>query len=298
MQFEKISGTNIEICEPLPGGVHIKHALFDFDGTISMLRDGWQDEMVPMMVDYLIETPVEKDNLAKLMADGHSKDSAYQEIKKGIEDLVIDFVEVLTGKETIFQMMRFVEEMEKRGVNPLTPLEYKKEYYRRLDPIVDRRKAALATGDINQEQLQVPHSLRFLKELQARGVKLYLASGTDEDYVKREAETIGVAHYFTGGIWGARDDYKSFNKAKAIKMIIEKNNLNGSEILVTGDGSVEIENARQFGGIAIGAYTEETNHYGMNKRKRERLIHAGAHIIIPNFDNYRELVDYLFSNVN
>lgn len=297
MDFKKIPGTNIEICEELPANCHIKHALFDFDGTISMLRDGWQDVMVPMMVDELMETPVEKANIAKLVASGISRVEAVKQVKKGVEEVVIDYVELLTGKETIFQMMQFAEELQKRGTQPLTPLEYKKEYYRRLDPIVDERKARLSSGEMTEEETRVPLSINFLHELQQRDVKLYLASGTDEDYVKKEAATIGSAHLFTGGIWGARDDYKSFNKAKAIKMIIEKNNLKPSEILVTGDGIVEIENAREFGGIAIGVYTNEGNQYNMNKRKRERLINAGSHIIMPDFQYYRELVNYLYKNV-
>ncbi|MBN2088760.1 HAD hydrolase-like protein [candidate division KSB1 bacterium] len=297
MEFKKIPGTNIEICEDLPANCHIKHALFDFDGTISMLRDGWQDVMVPMMVDELMEAPVEKENITKLEARGISKAEAVKQVQKGVEEVVIDFVELLTGKETVFQMMQLAEELQKRGTPPLTPLEYKKEYYRRLDPIVDARKARLTRGEMTQEETRVPLSINFLHELQQRDVKLYLASGTDEEYVKKEAETIGTAHLFTGGIWGARDDYKSFNKAKAIKMIIEKNNLKPNEILVTGDGIVEIENAREFGGIAIGVYTNEGNQYNMNKRKRERLINAGSHIIMPDFTHYRELVNYLFNNV-
>jgi phosphoglycolate phosphatase-like HAD superfamily hydrolase len=298
MEFKKIPGTNIEICEELPANCHIKHALFDFDGTISMLRDGWQDVMVPMMVDELMETPLEKKNIANLEAQGLSRADAIQQVKKGVEEIVIDYVELLTGKETIFQMMQFADELEKRGTKPLTPLEYKKEYYRRLDPIVDVRKARLSRGEMTQEQTRVPLSINFLLELQKLDVKLYLASGTDEEYVKKEAATIGSAHLFTGGIWGARDDYKSFNKAKAIKMIIEKNNLKPNEILVTGDGIVEIENAREFGCIAIGVYTDEGNQYNMNKRKRERLINAGSHIIMPDFKHYHELISYLYKNVN
>lgn len=296
MEFDKIPGTNIEICEPIPAGTHIKHALFDFDGTISMLRDGWQDEMVPLMVDHLMNSPQEKENISRLMAKGVSQEEAFKQIESKIIELVIDYVELLTGKETIYQMIRLTEELQKRGVEPLTPLEYKKEYYRRLDPIVDQRKARLQTGELTQGQLQVPLSINFLEELELRDVKLYLASGTDEDYVIKEANTIGAAHLFTGGIWGAHDDIKSFNKAKAIRMIIDKNQLKGNEILVTGDGIVEIENAREFGGIAIGVYTEEGNQYNMNKRKRERLIQAGAHLIMPDFTNYRELLQYLYAN--
>ena len=32
------------------------HALFDFDGTLSLIRSGWMGVMVPMMVEVLAES--------------------------------------------------------------------------------------------------------------------------------------------------------------------------------------------------------------------------------------------------
>ena len=43
-----IQGTSIEIAES-PSRVPVRHALFDLDGTLSLLRDGWQDQMVPLL---------------------------------------------------------------------------------------------------------------------------------------------------------------------------------------------------------------------------------------------------------
>ena len=40
------------ICDRVPRG-HIRHALFDFDGTLSLIRAGWQEVMVPQMVGWL-----------------------------------------------------------------------------------------------------------------------------------------------------------------------------------------------------------------------------------------------------
>ncbi len=43
--------TSIEIINPdLPCG-GIRSALFDFDGTLSLIRQGWQDVMIPMLAD-------------------------------------------------------------------------------------------------------------------------------------------------------------------------------------------------------------------------------------------------------
>ena len=43
-------GAPFEVALEPPRG-RIRHAVLDFDGTISSIRDGWQDFMVPMMVE-------------------------------------------------------------------------------------------------------------------------------------------------------------------------------------------------------------------------------------------------------
>ena len=46
-----------------------------------------------------------------------------------------------------------------------------------------------------------------------RGLRLYLASGTDDANVKEEAALLGVASFFEDRIFGAQDDLSSFSKA-------------------------------------------------------------------------------------
>src|SRR5580700_2910697 len=84
-------------------------ALFDFDGTLSLVRSGWVDVMVPMMVEILL--------------DLHTGESEQE-----LTSLVQDFVWRLTGKETIYQMMEFADQVKLRGGRALDPLEYKKQY--------------------------------------------------------------------------------------------------------------------------------------------------------------------------
>ena len=46
----------IEILHPdLPRG-RFRSVLFDFDGTLSLIREGWPQVMIPMMVDVLRST--------------------------------------------------------------------------------------------------------------------------------------------------------------------------------------------------------------------------------------------------
>lgn len=275
--FHILNGTAIEIHREIDIG-NIGHVVFDFDGTISLIRDGWQNVMVPMMVDF-IQTETDT-----------------TEPRAALESLVVAFVDRLTGKQTIYQMMQLGEEIEKRGGTPQEPLAYKDAYNRLLLPVVEERIAGLAAGTLSAEPLRVPMSLDFLRSLREMGITCYLASGTDVEFVRNEAALLGVADFFNGGIFGALREYQKFSKAMVIQKILTDFGLRGSELLIVGDGYVEIENAKAVGAIAVGVASVEDNVYNMNADKRERLIRAGADIIIPDFRDGARLLDYLFSD--
>ena len=272
---QTLENTSIKIIHEIERA-NIQHALFDFDGTISLVRDGWQTVMVPMMVDILLE------------------ETQTDETPEELEGVVVEFVDNLTGKQTIYQMMQLCEEVEKRGGIPKQPLEYKDLYTSLLLPTVDERIAKLERGEIEAADLRVPMSLEFLQSLQKRGVKRYLASGTDVEFVRHEAGLLGAASYFDGGIFGALREYQNFSKAMVIQQIFDDFSLTGSELLVVGDGSVEIENAKAVGAIAVGVVSVENNRYQMNADKRGRLLGAGADILIPDFRDGDQLLTYLF----
>ena len=276
MQNTFLDNTTIEIHREIQTG-NIRHVVFDFDGTISLIRDGWQNVMVPMMIECL---QTETDTI---------------ETSEQLETLVVDFVDRLTGKQTIYQMMQLSEEIEKRGGTPKEPLAYKDGYNRRLLPVVEERIAELAAGTLSAEPLRVPMSLEFLQSLREMGINCYLASGTDVEFVKNEASLLGVAEYFDGGIFGALREYQKFSKAMVIQKILTDFELSGNELLIVGDGYVEIENAKSVGAIAVGVASVEENIYNMNADKRERLIRAGADIIIRDFREGTQLLNYLFN---
>ena len=193
-------------------------------------------------------------------------------------------------------MMQLSEEIEKRGGTPKEPLAYKDEYNRRLLPVVEERIADLAAGTLSAEPLRVPKSLEFLQNLREMGINCYLASGTDVEFVKNEAGLLGVSEYFDGGIFGALREYKKFSKAMIIQKILTDFELSGNELLIVGDGYVEIENAKTVGALAVGVASVEGNRYNMNADKRERLIRAGADIIIRDFQEGAQLLNYLFNS--
>ncbi len=269
-----LENSSIEIISPEIRRGNIRHALFDFDGTLSLIREGWQEIMIPMMVDLLMETPQHED-------------------RAGIEMVVKEFVTRLTGKQTIYQMIQLCEEIEKRGGDPLPPLEYKQLYNERLNQHIKDRIDDLKARRVSPEEMTVPGSIDFLNRLKKHGIICYLASGTDENYVLEEAQLLGLTPYFDE-IYGAQDHFESFSKKMVIERIIKEHNLHGSEFVAFGDGYVEIEDSKAVAGIAVGVASDEKNRSGVDAWKRSRLISAGADLIIPDFREAHLLEPYLF----
>jgi phosphoglycolate phosphatase-like HAD superfamily hydrolase len=194
----------------------------------------------------------------------------------------------------MYQMVELAHEIQKRGAKPLDPLEYKKRYLDLLWTCIKHRVEELERGHASPEKYLVPGSRALLEALKERGLKMYLASGTDEVYMRREADLLDVSKYFEGGVYGALDDYKSFSKAILIQRVISAAECKGEEFLGFGDGYVEIENVKQVGGVAVGVATHEPECVQVDEWKRNRLAGVGADWIIPNFLELDELFDELF----
>ncbi len=170
-------GDDIEVLRPDLRRGRFRSVLFDFDGTLSLIREGWPQVMIPMMTAVLRETGTPESD-AELTA------------------AVEEFVMRLNGRQTIYQMIQLADEVRRRGGTPLEPLAYKHRYHDLLMERIRGRLAALESGTAGPEEWTVPGSHALLEALRRRGVALYLASGTDLKYVRREAELLGLAPYF------------------------------------------------------------------------------------------------------
>jgi phosphoglycolate phosphatase len=271
--LETLQQNNIELINHNIKRGLIKFAIFDFDGTISLIREGWQHIMIPMMVDILMTTP-----------EHESRDEILKTVRT--------FVANTTGKQTIYQMIQLAEEVDKRGGTPEDPMIYKEQYHDLLmDRIIDRLNG-LRAGKLHPEEMAVPGALEALRLITQAGIVCFLASGTDEKYVLDETALLGLTPYFQG-IYGAQDDYKAFSKRMVIQRIIQENHLSGPELVAFGDGYVEIEDAKAAGGIAIGLATDEAARSGIDHWKRDRLIASGADLILPDFLPFPALWEYL-----
>lgn len=249
--------------------------LFDFDGTLSLIRSGWMGVMIPMLVEELAQ-----------LKTGESEDQLRQ--------VVEDFVWRLTGKETVFQMIALAEEVKRRGGTPLDPLAYKKRYLDRLWSVIGSRVEELREGRCPPDKYLVPGARRLLESLRERGLEMYLASGTDEQFVQEEARLLHVTRYFGGRIFGALDDLQRFNKQLLVQRILAIPGASGGHLLAFGDGYVEIEEVKREGGVAVGVATAEPECAATDEWKRQRLIGVGADYIIPNYLCHDELMAALF----
>jgi phosphoglycolate phosphatase len=267
----------IEVLNPaLPKGGY-KFALFDFDGTLSLVRRNWQAVMIPMMVD-------------ELAATGTS------ESREELGEIVEDFVMTLNGKQTIYQAMRLAEEVTKRGGKALEPLAYKHRYLELLWVQIEERVVGLKNGSIPTDDLTVPGSRELLQALTDRGITPILASGTDLQFVQDEVKALKLDHFFGDRIYGALDDYKKFSKAMVIGKIVADLKASGMEpraLLAFGDGYVEIEETKKAGGTAIGVASEEETRQGVNVWKRNRLVGVGADVVVGDYRRLDELLALL-----
>jgi len=265
--------------EPL----NISHAIFDHDGTISTLREGWEQIMQPMMMKAIL---------------GDQYSDADESLYHKVQSRVIEFIDKTTGIQTLVQMKGLVDLVKEFGLVPedqiLDEFGYKEIYNEELLKMVRVREAKFVKAELALEDYTMKNAVKLLEALYNAGVTLYLASGTDEEDVKNEARALGYDHLFKGGIYGAVGD---INK-EAKKMVLDRilNNIgesNNGQVIAFGDGPVEIRETRKRGGVTVGIASNELKRHGLNESKRTRLIKAGADVIIPDFSQLPKLLQLL-----
>jgi len=254
----------------------VSHVLFDFDGTLSLIRQGWPEVMTPMFVEMLPALP--------------------GETLEARQRLCLEDILRLNGKQTIYQMIQLADRIKERGGTPREPLWYKHEYLRRLEERISHRLDGLRSGAVRPDDLLVHGARNMLEALLRRGLPIYLASGTDEHCVKAEAELLDLTRYFGRHIYGAQDDYKKFSKKIVIERILRENAIRGEQLLSFGDGYVEIENTKEVGGLAVAVASDEA-HNGegrFDEWKRQRLLGVGADLVVPDFRDVEGLIECIF----
>ncbi len=247
----------------------VRQVLFDFDGTLSTLRQGWEQVMIPLMIDEILGGGPDPDG------------SVTREVRA--------YVERSTGILTIRQMEWLEGAVRARALNPIqrTARQYKELYLERLMVSVDRRLGRLLAGEEPAQRYLLAGAAEFIQALSERGITLHLASGTDHAHVVREAEALGLAHFFEGRIYGALDESDAHAKDRIIHDLLEREPARG--LVVCGDGPVELREASQRGVFALGVCSDEVKRSGWNPEKAARLTAVPADLLIPDFSGWKEL---------
>jgi len=278
MQMQRQPGFEglVEFTPGFAARPQLSHVLFDFDGTLSLIREGWPEVMVPMFVEMMPARPDESEEDRRRLC---------------FEDIMR-----LNGKQTIYQMIQLAERIRERGGTPQEPLWYKHEYLRRLEERIRSRTEGIRRGTRQRDDYLVYGSRRLLELLQARGLTLYLASGTDEKFVRQEADLLDLSRYFGRHIYGAQDDYKNFSKKMVIERILRENQITGAQLLAFGDGYVEIQNTKEVGGLPVAVASDEAQNGSgrVDEWKRQRLLGVGADVVIPDYRDASALLKRIF----
>jgi beta-phosphoglucomutase-like phosphatase (HAD superfamily) len=282
-----LPSSEIEIVTALPRNARFTHAIFDNDGTISTLREGWEIIMEPMMIRAIL---------------GEGWKTADMRLYRNVQDRVRSYIDMTTGVQTLVQMHSLVDMVREFAVVPaaevLTPEGYKRLYNDELLAMVASRISKLRRGELCVDDFTLKGAIPFLRALRDAGVTLRLASGTDEHDVIAEARALGHYDLFEGRIRGAVGDVKVEAKKIVVERILaeigkEGGALESRRVVTFGDGPVEMRETRRRGGYAVGVASDEVRRFGWNMRKRTRLIRSGADLVVPDFTQWTQLLEAL-----
>lgn len=247
---------------------HYRAAVFDFDGTLSLLREGWSRLMAEIGLDYL----------------GSAATAEYLE-----REMLL-----LSGKPSIFQMRRLAEIILERNGTIAGADAMLKVFLERLIALSAARQKRINDGVDLPTAWTVPGSIEILDNLRRRGVVLLLASGTDLAFVRRECDILGLTEYFGERIHGPADNTPNFSKRTVIENFLNELGIDGSVLLGFGDGYSETVEVKRVGGTMIGVASHEAGVPGINRMKRDMLVDLGADAIVPDYTDGETLMAWLF----
>lgn len=240
---------------PFPDPGSLKLAVFDFDGTLSLLREGWATVMAQQGVE-LLDDPTRQAELELEML-------------------------MLSGKPSIMQMQRLIEIAQAAGRPHPSDAELLQQFQQRLAGILHARLNAVAGSP--RGAFCVPGAIEILDELKLLGIPCVLVSGTLKDYVLAEAELLGVLHYFGDEVYAPEANNSTFAKTDVISGLLSQRGLEGAQLIGFGDGYAETVAVRELGGYVVGLATRDIGEDGLNTMKEGMLYRLGADIVLPNY---------------
>jgi len=255
----------------------IRCFFWDWDGNFSLLRMLWQLIMAPMMVDAICGD---------------------QPKTRAIRQAVHRMIDETTGIRTIEQMRELIKMIREYSLVPEAEIHdewyYKKVYLDRLMVPVNRRIRKVQLGQCRPEAMMLAGAMGAVRTLYHTGVTQLVFSGTDRENVVHESGVLTASQYFEA-IFGAAIALSpgevEKDKEDVLREEIARRGLSGAQIAGGGDGKVEIIAIKEAGGLAIGVASNEKTGRGWDLEKAQKLIKAGADVIMPDWRWYRVLIE-------
>ena len=244
----------------------LTHAFVDFDGTVSLLRSGWWLAMVDVALDAW---------------------DPEEDMRSQHRDRFIHEVLILNGKPPAFQLARLAELIQSEHGDVLNSSTMEDVFRERLGKQVVERMESLSQRSTDPKSYLVHEVYQFLNHLSALGITLHLVTGTDQHLVEKELRALSVDHFFGPRVNGPGSRARDFSKQAVFHEIMEREDLKPSEVLVVGDGFVEIDIAAGLGMPSIGiACDESRNGSGrLDQQRVDLLKKAQADIIVADFEH-------------
>ena len=146
--------SEIEIINSWPANTEIKYAIFDHDGTISTLREGWEQIMAPMMIK-------------AIMGDKYL--SADESLYNKVKERVAEMIDKTTGIQTLMQMSILIDLIKEFNIIPKNEIldthGYKKIYNDELIRLVKERENKLTRHELSVEDFTIKNAVKFLQNL-------------------------------------------------------------------------------------------------------------------------------------
>jgi phosphoglycolate phosphatase-like HAD superfamily hydrolase len=244
----------------------------DFDGTMSLIRIGWQTVMHAVM--------------HRALAPWHPKPHL-------LDDEIHGYIARSTGQPSIIQMAWVDEHVMLYGGIRHGAQYYLDQFSTAMSAQIDARIASIH-DDASADDCMVPGARGFLQMLKAHDVPIALVSGTERHHLIRESQALRIHDYFNAGIYGPGVHAPTFTKHDAMQHLVDQYQAPAGTLVSVGDGPVEIQAGKALLGYGIGVASHEQSG-GLDPAKRNLLVQTGADAIIANFTAVAELQQLLFA---
>lgn len=234
-------------------------AAIDFDGTMSLIRIGWQQVMHGVMHAALLP---------------HYPDSAR------LDNEVYTYIARSTGQPSIIQMAWVDEQVILHGGPARGAQAYLDLFSHAMRDRIDHKVASIH-DDASADALMVPGARAFLQLLADHHVHLALVSGTEHIHLLRESAALRIDYFFDAGIHGPGPHHPGFTKGDAMAALIDTYQIAPGRFLSVGDGPVEIMAGKSLAGYSLAVASHEASG-GLDDDKRRHLIAAGADAVVAN----------------